>query len=370
VHRYDCRFVIQLIYGGGQADIRGIENRPYVALGPSGKTERFTGIPLRAMTEAEIADTVALFAEGAARAREAGADGIELQGANGYLINQFLSSAINDRKDGYGGSLEHRARFLLDVVRAVREKVGDDYFLCVKLSARDSHNAGTLPLTFKRGNTIEDTIQVAQWLERAGVDAVHISTGSGFPHPHNPAGPMNWTYALAVYQSMLASGRYTWRNYLLLRYRALRWIPSLMWSRTQTFVRKGEAIPELVEGLGAADAHRIRDAVSIPVISTGGWQTASRISQALENGDCDAVSIARPLLANPELPQLFRAGQDGPAPGKRCTYCNKCLINVLEHPIGCYEVSRFAEHGEQAWDRMIDEVMAYYEDEVPGAAGA
>lgn len=106
------------------------------------------------------------------------------------------------------------------------------------------------------------------------------------------------------------------------------------------------------------------------MICTGGWQRASRIAQALRNGDCDAVSIARPLLANPDLPHMFRAGADGPALGKQCTYCNKCLVNVLEYPIGCYELVRYAEHGDRAWDVMIEEVMSYYQDEVPSSAQA
>ena len=368
VHRYDCKYVIQLIYGGGQADIRGIENRPNVALSPTSRTERFTGIPIRAMTQAEIDDTIRLFVDAAARAREAGADGIELQGANGYLITQFLSSAINDRRDDYGGPLENRARFLLELVAAIRAKVGDDYFLSVKLNARDNHSAGTFPLSRKPGNTLEDAIQVAKWLEAAGVDTIHVSSGSGFPHPLNPPGPIDWGYALHVYQNMLQSGRYTWRNYLLMRYRALRWIPALMWGRKQFFIRDGRAVPELVEGLNAADAHAIKEAVSIPVLCTGGWQTAPRIAHALRNGDCDAVTIARPLLANPDLPARFRAGYDGPEPGKECTYCNRCLVNVLEYPIGCYEESRYAEYGDAAWDRMIEEVMAYYRDEVPAEA--
>ena len=80
-------------------------------------------------------ETVNAFAEGARRAREAGLDGVELHGANGYLITQFLSSAINDRKDEYGGSLENRARFVLDVVRAIRKRVGSDFHLQMKISA-------------------------------------------------------------------------------------------------------------------------------------------------------------------------------------------------------------------------------------------
>jgi 2,4-dienoyl-CoA reductase (NADPH2) len=368
VHDHDCKYIIQLIYGGIQADIRGIENRRHTAISPTGKRDVFTGIPVRPMTQQDIDEVVELFAVAAARARETGADGIELQGANGYLITQFLSSAINDRRDGYGGSLENRARFLLEVIAAVRAKVGRDFFLGVKLNARDNHNAGTFPLDWKQGNRLEETIQVARWIEAAGVDAIHVSMGSTFPHPHNPPGPLPWKYASGPYQGMLSSGKHVARNYVLMHFSATRWILALMWARRQTFIRHGRAVPELIEGIGASDAHRIREAVSIPVFSTGGWQNASRIAAAIHAGDCDAVSIARPLLANPDLPRRFLAGEDGPAPGKACTYCNKCLVNVIELPIGCFDESRFAEYGEAAYDRMIEEAMSYYQDEVPAGA--
>ncbi|HMJ04626.1 MAG TPA: NADH:flavin oxidoreductase [Chthoniobacterales bacterium] len=365
VHAHDCKYIIQLIYGGIQADIRGVENRRTIALSPTGKRDSFTGIPVRAMTLRDIRDVIELFAAAAARVRETGADGVELQGANGYIITQFLSSAINDRTDEYGGSLENRSRFLLEVIAAVRAKVGHDFYLGVKLNAQDSHNAGTFPLDWKRGNQIGDAIQVARWSEAAGVDAIHVSSGSTFPHPLNPPGPLDWKYASLVYPSMLSVGKHPPRNYLLMRFGALRWILALMWSRRQTFMRHGRAVPELIEGIGASDSHQIKNAVSIPVFCTGGWQSASRIATAIREGDCDAVTIARPLLANPDLPQRFRAGENGPAPGKACTYCNKCLVNVLELPIGCFEEARFAEHGAAAYDRMIEEVMAYYQDEVP-----
>src|SRR5690606_16011911 len=84
------------------------------------------------MTRAEIGETIEAFARGARRAREAGLDGVELHGANGYLITQFLSSAINDRADEYGGSLENRARFVIEIVRAIRREVGDDFHLQMK----------------------------------------------------------------------------------------------------------------------------------------------------------------------------------------------------------------------------------------------
>jgi len=368
VHEYDCRFILQLSHGGRQHDIRGIENQGTVALSSTSKVDAFHGMRSRAMTREEIRWVIGRFADGAARAREAGVDGLELHSSNGYLFSQFLSSAINDRTDEYGGPLENRARFLLDVIRGIRERVGHDVFLGVKLSSRDLHNAATYPVERETGNTLDETVQVARWVEEAGADAIHVSVGSSFPHPYNPAGPIDWSGAARTYQSMIASGTHTFRNFILFRFPWLRWIPAAMWKRTQHFVEDGRAVQDRVEGLLARDARAIKRAVSIPVICTGGWQSASRIRQAITSGDCDAVSMARSLLANPNLPQLFREGKDGPEPEKRCTYGNKCLLNVIEHPLGCYEVSRFREHGDNAWDKMIEEVMAYYQDEVPSPA--
>ena len=97
------------------------------------------------------------------RAREAGLDGIELHGANGYLITQFLSSAINDRKDDYGGALENRARFLREIVGAIRAEVGNDFHLQVKISTTEYGN-DVFPWESK-GNGISDSVQVCKWLE-------------------------------------------------------------------------------------------------------------------------------------------------------------------------------------------------------------
>jgi len=124
VHEYDCRFILQLSHSGRQQDIAGIENEYRRGLSSTGKTESFHGLVCQAMTREEIQRTVEDFAEGARRAQEAGLDGVELHGANGYLITQFLSSAINDRTDEYGGSLANRARFVREIVRAIRQMSG------------------------------------------------------------------------------------------------------------------------------------------------------------------------------------------------------------------------------------------------------
>lgn len=353
VHAHGCKFILQLSHAGRQQDIAGIENLHRHALGVSAHTEQFHGFHPDRMTRAQIDDTVRQFAAGARRARAAGLDGVELHGGNGYLIHQFLSSAINDRQDEYGGSLANRARFLLDIVAAIRAEVGRDYFLSVKYCPVDYHDA--VVFWEGRGNTLGEGVQLARWLEAAGVDALHISSGSMFPHPRNPPGDFPLDVAERTYPAMLGEGSHTLRNYFLFRYKALRPLTHFLWHRTR---------PAIIEGINAADARAVKAAVSIPVMVTGGFQTASVVRRVLTDGTCDAVTIARSLIANPDLPRQWAAGRDQPE--RPCTYCNKCLVNVLEHPLGCYEESRYPDY-----DTMIREVMSIFEDEVGvGGSGA
>src|SRR5690348_5071526 len=157
------------------------------------------------MTVPEIHEVIEEFAQGARRAREAGLDGVELHGANGYLITQFLSSGINNRKDEYGGSLESRARYLREHVTDIRREVGRDFHLQVKISAVDFNNV--IPWVGK-GNRLEESIEVYKWVEQDGADAVHVSTGSLFPHPLNPPGGFSFDTIMNTYDSMIASGMY------------------------------------------------------------------------------------------------------------------------------------------------------------------
>ena len=213
VHELDCKYILQLSHGGRQRDVGGIEYP--TGLSSTDKEEPLHGFPCERMTLAQIQETVSAFAEGARRAREAGLDGVELHGANGYLITQFLSSAINDRKDEYGGPLENRARFVLDIVRAIRQKVGRDFHLQMKISSTEFNNA--LIDREKPGNVLEDSIQVCRWLEEAGVDAIHVSSGSSFPHPRNPPGDLPMEEIVKTYDSMISSGRHAFRNFVLFR---------------------------------------------------------------------------------------------------------------------------------------------------------
>jgi 2,4-dienoyl-CoA reductase-like NADH-dependent reductase (Old Yellow Enzyme family) len=341
VHEHDCRFILQLSHAGRQRDIGGIEFDK--GLSSTDKPEPLHGFECERMTAPQIKETVQAFAASARRARLAGADGVELHGANGYLITQFLSSAINDRDDEYGGALENRARFLLEVVAAIRAEVGRDFHLQVKLSAVEYNNA--LAIFEPPGNTLEDSLQIAKWLEQAGVDALHISTGSSFPHPKNPAGEFPVEDALKTFDTMISSGRNELRNYLTLTSAPAAKLYQALWA---------QARGERIEGINIDDSRAVKGVVGIPVICTGGFQTASVIREAILSGACDAVSIARPLVANNDLVKMFAQGLER-AP-KPCTYCNKCLVNVIENPIGCYDQTRFDSREE-----MVRQILSVFD---------
>jgi 2,4-dienoyl-CoA reductase-like NADH-dependent reductase (Old Yellow Enzyme family) len=340
VHEHDCKFILQLAHAGRQRDIPGFEIAK--GLSSTDRADPLHGFECERMTVGQIDETIAAFAEAARRARKAGLDGVEIHGANGYLFTQFLSSAINDREDAYGGSLANRARFLLETVRAIRARVGDDFHLQVKISATEYGDA-LMPWAPK-GNTIDDSVEVCRWLEEAGADAIHVSSGNTFPHPDNPAGAFSPADVVGSYDVMLSSGIHTFRNYLLFR------TPGV----NKLFALRAARRPEQLEGANLADARAIKQAVSIPVLCTGGFQRASTIAAAIERGDCDAVTIGRGLVANNDLVRLFEDGRD--LPPRPCTYCNKCLYNVLEHPLGCYDETRFDSREE-----MIREIMSVFE---------
>lgn len=154
--------------GGWQ--IVGPTEVPFTADGP---------IP-HALTEAEIADTVAAFAEAAKRADRAGFDLVEIHGAHGYLIHQFLSPLVNTRTDRYGGSVENRMRLALEVAAAVRAVWPTHKSLGIRLSATD---------WLEGGWSVEDTVLLAQKLEALGLDFIHVTTGGAVGYAKVPVGP-------------------------------------------------------------------------------------------------------------------------------------------------------------------------------------
>jgi 2,4-dienoyl-CoA reductase-like NADH-dependent reductase (Old Yellow Enzyme family) len=342
VHEHDCAYIVQLVFAGRERIVPGL--RYDHGLGATDDPEPVNGFPCRSLTREQIGEVVEGFAQAARRTREAGLDGVELAGANGMLFTQFLSPSINDRKDEYGGPLENRARFALDVVRAIRREVGHDFCLGFKISVEEAPRE-LLPW-LRRGNSVEDVLTVCRWLEEAGVDFLHVSAGTGFPHPRNPAGSFPPEEVIKTYDALLSSGRHAFRNYLVFRTwplkNAFRW----WWERPHRKLG--------IEGINLGPSRAVKEAVSIPVLCTGGFQTASVIAGAIERGDCDGVTIARPLVANPDLVRHFERGLDqAPRP---CTYCNRCLYRFVEDPLGCYEPARYDSREE-----MVREILSVYE---------
>ena len=343
VHAHDCKYILQLSHGGRQRDIPTIDYPK--GLSSTAKHDPLHGFECEAMTLAQIKETVQAFAEGARRAREAGLDGVELHGANGYLITQFLSSGINDRTDEYGGVLENRARFVREIVQAIRARVGRDFHLQMKISATEFNNA-LLP-DEKPGNTLQDSMQVCQWLKDDGVDAIHVSSGSSFPHPKNPAGDLPIDELQKTYDSLISSGVLALRNYILFTGKLTGQLFKERWETAR-------GPKDQIEGLNLHDARAIKQAVGdIPVLCTGGFQTAAIIDGAIARGDCDAVTIGRPLIANNDLVQQFAGGIGRPP--VPCTYCNRCLVNAPENPLGCYDVDRYPSR-----EAMIEQILSVY----------
>ena len=344
VHRHDCKFLMQLSHGGRQRDNPGIENFRSKGLSSTNSMDTFHGLLCEAMTLQQIKDTIRHFADGARRARLAGLDGVELHASHGYLITQFLSSAINDRVDEYGGSLRNRAAFLLEIIQAIRKEVGTDYHLQAKLNAVDFGNA--LYPWQKKGNTIEEGIEVAKWAEEAGVDAIHTSIGSMFPHPLLPPGgfppdELNWWYG-----SMISSGVLGYFNYTMFHFKLLRPIFSFFWGRTKK--------DHPVEAVSSEYSKEIKKNVKVPIINTGGYQDGRVIRRVISEGYTDAVSIARPLIANRDLPQILESKRD--LPDKPCSFCNRCLVNAIVNPLGCYDVRRF--NGDH--DAMVAKILEVF----------
>jgi 2,4-dienoyl-CoA reductase (NADPH2) len=236
---------------------------------------------------------------------------------------------------------------VIEIVKAIRKKVGNDFHLQMKISATDHNNALAFLKFEGAGNTVDESIQVCRWLIEAGVDSIHVSTGSSFPHPRNPAGSDFPVEVLSnTYEQLASSGTHTFRNLLFFRGAITGDLFRQQW------LSAGVPAHE-IEGLNLPDARKIKQAVDVPVLCTGGFQTASVIRDAIARGDCDGVSIARPLVANNDLVKQFAAGKD--RADRPCTYCNKCLVHVVEHPIGCYEESRFDSR-----EAMFADIMSVF----------
>jgi 2,4-dienoyl-CoA reductase-like NADH-dependent reductase (Old Yellow Enzyme family) len=212
-----------------------------------------------ALTSAEIEDIVRRFGVCAAAVKAAGFTGVQIHAAHGYLLSQFLSPRTNQRNDQYGGSLENRARALLDIVASVRAAVGPDFPVAVKLNSADFQ---------KGGFAFEDSLQVAQWLEQASVDLIEISGGT--------------------YEQPKLLGL----------------------SGTEEEEPQNVAhSTKLREAYFVDFALAMQEKVSIPLMVTGGFRQRAVMEAALESGGADLIGLGRPMCVDTDAPNQLLAGQ-------------------------------------------------------------
>jgi 2,4-dienoyl-CoA reductase-like NADH-dependent reductase (Old Yellow Enzyme family) len=289
-----------------------------------------------AMTVEEISKTIQNFADAARRAREAGCDGVEITAHKGYLIHQFLNPGINRRTDSYGGSIENRFRLLREIVVAVREAVGSDYLVGVRMAAVDFNYLPInlrLPVVFPLrhyfiGNTLTETLGYGRELAKLGVGYLHITSGFGFIHPGESTG--SWPadqYRLYANAVRHLSAKANFRAMLL------NIVPRPALTAILGFGWRYQPTPN------AEYARAFKQATGLPVIANGGFQLKDELDSALQSGACDLIAMARPLLANPDLLDLYRKGINKPE--RPCSHCNRCSVATAILPLGCYDQSRF-----------------------------
>jgi 2,4-dienoyl-CoA reductase-like NADH-dependent reductase (Old Yellow Enzyme family) len=265
VHDADGKIVLQLAHAGCHAasQLTGL-----ASLGPSARQDDKCP-QCREMSLEEVHQTVRSFGDAAARAREAGFDGVQIHAAHGYLLSQFLSAFYNQRTDAYGGSTEKRARMLLEVFDSVRAAVGDAYPILIKMNSEDFTPGGL---------EVEEMLQVAQMLEKAGIDAIELSGGTQYSGPKRSP------------------------------------------------VRLGKLEAEDQEVYYREAARRYRERVTVPLILVGGIRSYDVAHDLVETDLADFVAMSRPLIREPNLIKRWRAGDTRRA---TCLSDNLCFKPTL-----------------------------------------
>jgi len=238
----------------------------------------FLGTP-REMTLEEIQETIAAFGATALRAKAAGFDAVELHGAHGYLLMQFLSALSNQRRDQYGGDFKGRARFMLECIREVRKQVGPDFPVSIRISGEEA---------VKGGYGVNDMQTIIPDLVAAGVDIIHVSFGTHGNmdinlNTPNPSAPV-----------------------------------------------------EFAPGFNAHLARKIKDVATVPVISVGRYTDPFLMNEVIAHGDADMIAVGRQHLADPDFLKNAVAGH--PEDTLECLACNQGCIERLsleQQPIRC-----------------------------------
>ena len=246
VHEAGSKLCVQLMHPGLLLLFLGWVAEDVTVKVPSITPQLKKDVPYHELSHTDIDRYVELFAEAALRARESGADAVELHASNGCLVNTFLTPVTNRRTDEYGGSAENRARFARRIVERIKERAGQDFPVIVRINMYDDMEGGVAP---------DEVVRQAELMQSAGADAINISSGLEY-----------WTTST---------------------------IPCYLFP-------EGPMLPM---------AERVKEAVSIPVIAAGkiSVELADRL---IDQGRSDFVAWGRPLLADPELPNKVRQGRN------------------------------------------------------------
>ena len=300
-HQYGCPIIMQINHLAAFSHFPpNGRHEDFQAVAPSALSEEqrrqvYLGIPARsprALTITEIKEIVDRYADAAERAKRAGFDGIELHGDHYYLINAFLSRVYNKRDDEYGcQSLENRARFPVEVVRACRERVGDDFIVGQKLKGAEYGD----PL----GTTVEGAKEFAKMLEAAGADYFNITVDGYFDRSGDPG---HWRVV----------------------------IPEQMF-----YPEPPSPLDKDLEGMRRSPAFAvipaaaaIKKVVSVPVGAVGGLD-AHIGEKALKDGDLDFIIMGRRLLADPDYPSKIQQGREEEV--RPCVRCVTCETRMVEY---------------------------------------
>jgi len=266
---------LQLFHGGRESAVYQ-KHKKSEAVAPSMVApDPYCDLEYRAIMEEEIIEVIKAFGDAAVRAREAGFDAVQVHAAHAYLPSQFLSPFTNQRSDAWGGSPEKRLRFLHEIYKDIRSKVGDDYPVMIKIGVADGFPEG---LQFSEGKAA--AVSCAGW----GFDAIEISQG-------------------------LRGKRYS-----------------------QTEFRTRIKGPDQ-EGYFRTWCREIKKAVDIPVMMVGGLRSFGMMAEAIQNREADFISLCRPLIREPDIIVRWEKGQGGKP---TCVSCNLCFEALLKGmPLHC-----------------------------------
>jgi 2,4-dienoyl-CoA reductase-like NADH-dependent reductase (Old Yellow Enzyme family) len=259
---------------------------------------------VKTLDDSAIGTIIQQFGEAAFRAKTAGFDGIQLHGAHGYLIHQFLSPSTNTRKDRWAdGGL-----FLEEIIADVKHKCGDNFPILIKLSASEDNSPGV---------NLEQVIQTIQRLETIGIDAVEVSSGT-------------MEYALNIMRGKCPLDQILEVNPLFNRY------PKFfrqMWKRYFSHTLVDHFLP-FTENYNSEAAQQVKEKTGLPIITVGGIRTKESMERILTRNPIDAISLCRPLICEPDLPNRI---MNGSATKAKCINCNLCTIYCdTPNPVKCH----------------------------------